>query len=242
MSNDRPRPPARPRQQTRSTRHRLPLGFVNIIDKLAVPLAAAILCAVATLGRAEPAPDDFFIFVANDRVDEVKKMLAQGVDPDSVDKNGEPAIVLAARNNPKTLDVLLATKVDVNARNRYGDSAIMVAALGGRLDFVKKLRARGADVNQKGWTALIYAATGGRDAIVTYLLGEGADINAKAPNGTTALMMAVRENKPSTVDLLIARGADVNVRNDAGASALDWAKRGVDKTIVEHLRKAGAKD
>jgi ankyrin repeat protein len=59
----------------------------------------------------------------------------------------------------------------------------MVAALGGRLDFVKKLRARGAEVNQKGWTALIYAATGGHDAVVTYLLAEGADINAVSPNG-----------------------------------------------------------
>src|SRR5262249_10904161 len=125
--------------------------FVNLVDKFVVALAGALLCASAALVRAEPAPDDFFIYVANDRVDEVKKMLAQGVDPDAVDKNGEPAIVLAARGgNTKTLDVLLATKVNVNARNSFGDSAIMAAAIGGRLDLVKKLRARGADVNNKG--------------------------------------------------------------------------------------------
>jgi ankyrin repeat protein len=242
MRNDHRGPARRPNHGSGNARRLAAGRFVNLVDKLVVALAAAILCAVATLGRAEPAPDDFFIYVANDRVDEVKQMLAKGVDPDSVDKNGEPAIVLAARNNPKTLDVLLATKVNVNARNGFGDSAIMVAALGGRLDFVKKLRARGAEVNQTGWTALIYAATGGHDAVVTYLIGEGANINAKSPNGTTALMMAVRENKASTVDLLIARGADVNLRNDAGASALDWAKRGIDKTVAEHLRKAGAKD
>ena len=243
MHNERLRLPVQPRQQSRSMRDRLSRVFVNVIEKSAISLVGAILCAVATLAHAEPVPDDFFIYVANDRVPEVKAMLAKGVDPNAVDKGGDPAIVIAARGgNAATLDLLLAAKVDVNARNRFGDSAIMVAAISGRLDLVKRLRAHAAEVNQKGWTALIYAATGGHDAIVTYLLGEGADINARSPNGTTALMMAVRQGKPSTVDLLIARGADVNVRNDAGASALDWAKRGSEKATIEHLRKAGAKD
>ena len=109
----------------------------------------------------------------------------------------------------------------------------MVAALAGRLELVKKLRARGADVNQPGWTALIYAATGGHDEIVRYLLAEGADIDAGSPNGTTALMMAAREGRLSTLELLIARGAKVNHRNQSGASALDWAKRGNERQLAE---------
>ena len=206
-------------------------------------LIAAIACFAASAVRAQQTLEDFFIFVANDRVADVKALLARGMDPDSVDKNGDPAIVVAARaGSAATLDVLLATKLNVNARNRYGDTALMMAAIGGRLDLVKKLRARGAEVNQKGWTALIYAAAGGHDAIVTYLLSEGADINAVSPNLTTALMMAAREGRLSTLDLLIARGADVNHRNDAGASALDWAKRSNEPKLAEHLRKAGARD
>ena len=52
--------------------------------------------------------------MANDRVADVKALLARGIDPDSVDKNGDPAIVVAARaGNAATLDVLLATKRDV---------------------------------------------------------------------------------------------------------------------------------
>ena len=98
---------------------------------------------------------------------------------------------------------------------------MMIAALSGRLDLVKKLRARGAEIDGPGWTPLIYAATGGRDDVVRYLLTEGADINAASPNGTTALMMAAREGKGSTVELLVARGADVNRRNQSGVSALD---------------------
>src|SRR5436190_3107296 len=206
-------------------------------------LIAAIAFFAASLARAQQTLEDFFVFIENDRVADVKSLLARGVDPDSVNKNGDPAILAAARaGSAGTLDLLLATKVNVNARNRYGDTALMVAALTGRLDLVKKLRARGAEVNQKGWTALIYAATGGHDAIVSYLLVEGADIDAASPNGTTALMMAAREGRLSTIDLLIARGANVGRRNDAGASALDWAKRGNEPKLAEHLRKAGAKD
>ena len=60
---------------------------------------------------------------------------------------------VAAAGNTATVDVLLSTRANVNARNRYGDTALMVAALTGRFDLVKKYRSRGADVNQPGWTA-----------------------------------------------------------------------------------------
>ena len=71
------------------------------------------------------------------------------------------------------VDALLAAKANVNARSAVGDSAIMAAALNGHLDIVKKLRARGAEINHAGWTPLIYAATGGQDAVIEYLLAEG---------------------------------------------------------------------
>ena len=103
-------------------------------------------------------------------------------------------LVIAARGGSvPTIDALLAGRADVNVRNRYGDTPLMIAALNGHLEVMKKLRARGAEINGAGWTALIYAATGGHDDAVRYLLAEGADINAPSPNETTALMMAVRE-------------------------------------------------
>jgi uncharacterized protein len=209
----------------------------------AAGLVALVLLTVTFGARAQQLLDDFFIFVANDRVADVKRVLAQGLDPDSVDKNGDPALVVAVRaGNAATLDVLLQTRANVNARNRFGDTALMVAALGGRLDLVKSLRTHGAEINQRGWNALIYAATGGHDAVVTYLLAQGADIDSASPNGMTALMMAAHEGRLSTLDLLIARGANVSRRNDNGASALDWAKRSNEPRLAEHLRRAGARD
>ena len=209
---------------------------------VAVTVAVAALVVTLAASAAQPAPDDFVVAVVNDRTQEIKRMLAAGADPDMLDNNGDPVLVIAVRaGNAASVDVLLATRLNVNARTRFGDTAMMVAALSGRLDLVRKLRARGAEINGTGWTPLIYAATGGKDDVVRYLLAEGADINATSPNGTTALMMAAREGKPSTVELLVAQGADVNRRNQSGASALDLARRGKESGMVERLQHAGAR-
>ena len=201
----------------------------------------AALAAPPALGQR--LYDDMIVAVANDRASEVKSLLARGVDPNIVDPNGDPLLYVAARAGyGATVDALLAAKASVDARTRFGDTAMMGAALGGHLDVVKKLRMSGAALDYKGWTPLIYASTGGRDNVVAYLLDQGANVNAESANGTTALMMAVREGKGTTVDLLVKRGADVNHRNENGISALDWAKRGNESAMQQTLRRAGARD
>jgi ankyrin repeat protein len=203
--------------------------------------ALATLCAVPA--GAQQLYDDLIFAVANDRSDTVRTLLARGLDPNSVDPNGDPLLYTAARaGNAATVDVLLAAKAKVDARTRFGDTPLMGAALTGQLEVARKLRARGAELDFKGWTPLIYAATGGHDAVVVFLLDQGANINAASPNGTTALMMAVREGKAATFELLVKRGADVQHKNENGVSALDWAKRGNEAAMVEALRRAGAKD
>ncbi len=204
-------------------------------------LALTVILAASAPVYADAA-GDFIIAVENDRVAQVRDFLGKGIDPNTVGVEGEPALVLAARNGyAASVDALIAAKAKVDARTPSGDTAIMAAAIAGHLEIVKKLRAAGAVIDGPGWTPLIYAATGGRNDVVEYLLAQGAQINAVSPNGTSALMMAVREGKGSTVTLLIARGADVNHRNENGASALAWAERGNEKAMAAELRKAGAK-
>src|SRR3989442_15506357 len=186
--------------------------------------ASALLAFSATAPRAQGLYDAFVQAVVTDRSDEVRALLARGIDPNAVDPRGEPVLLVAARAGwQPTVDALLAAGAKVDARNPFGDRAIMVAALGGHLAIVKTLLRRGAALDTPGWTPLIYAATNGQTEVARYLLDVGADINAAAPNGTTALMMAVRGGHGATVDLLLARGGDVNRRNPNGATALGWA-------------------
>ncbi len=208
-----------------------------------VRLLVAVLLLAASHARAQGALDDFMIAVANDRAPQVRAMLQRGIDPNSVDAAGDPALLIAARaGNVATVDVLLDARANVDARSRFGDTPLMAAVLQGRVEVAKKLRARGAAVNTPGWTPRIYAATGGHEELVRWLLAEGAAIDAASPNGTTALMMAAREGRYGAAVLLIEKGADVNRRNEAGATALGFAQATGDKTLEERLRKAGARD
>jgi ankyrin repeat protein len=206
-------------------------------------VAAALALSLAAPGRSEPLLDDLTSAVANDRADEVKRLLARGMDPDSVNADGEPMLCVAARSgSARTVRTLLDGKANPNVANRYGDTPLMLASLKGDLDSVRALLAARANIDPPGWTPLIYAATGGHDKVVDYLIDHGANIDAQAPNGTTALMMAIHEHHPGTARLLIDRGADVTQRNQDGASALSWAKLGNEADLVKELRRAGARD
>lgn len=214
-------------------------------------LAAALFLPVAAhaQSRARPAPagdyvptlDDFVIAVRNDNVGAVRDLLPR-FDANSVARDGWPVLVVAAREgNLRTVELLLTHGANVEARNPFGDNALMLASLNGHFEVAKRLRAKGAALDAPGWTPLIYAATGGHDEIVRWLLAEGAKLDARSPNGTTALMMAVRESRYATAIFLIERGANVTLTNDDGASALAWAERAGDDALVARLKKAGAK-
>jgi len=210
--------------------------------RFALGLLFAFGLLVPALAPAQALYDRFVQSVATDRSDDVAALLARGIDPNTVDPNGEPVLVVAARAGwEPTTDVLLKAGAKVDAKNGFGDTALMVASLNGHLAIVKKLFARGAEINPPGWTPLAYAATNGQTEVVRYLLEIGAKINAQSANGTTPLMMAVRGGHAATVDLLIAKGADVNLRNQNDATALAWATRGGFATIEQALQKRGAK-
>jgi uncharacterized protein len=205
-------------------------------------LFSALVVTAAGQVRAD-AYEDFNRAIATDDATTVTRLLERGMDPNTVNEKGEPALMTAAREGaPAVVKALIRARVKVNLRNGFGDTPIMIAALNGNLAVVKLLREAGAEINQPGWTPLQYAAVNGHDAVVEYLLSTGADMALTAPNGVTPLMLAVLENKADTVKLLISYGFDVSARNDKGETALGWARRRDFKEIEQILRKAGAKE
>jgi hypothetical protein len=131
---------------------------------------------------------------------------------------------------------LLDQGADVNAKFRYGTTALFKAAERGHVEIVKLLLARGADVTVKdtfyGATALTWALDSDRLEVVDVLL-------QKDPGGAgDVLMTGVREGKPALVKLALATG---NVKAETLTPALVVATDDKDKPeIVEMLKKAGA--
>ena len=124
----------------------------------------------------------------------VQTFLAQGVDGNTIDRDGKTALMLAAfEGHTATVHVLLANGVQVNAKDREGATALMLAASRGHTDVVEALLAKGADVNLQnntGQTALIFAVVGGHGTVAKALLAMGADHELKNQAGQTALTLA----------------------------------------------------
>lgn len=178
-----------------------------------------------SLARAD-AYVDFFRAVKTDNASAVTALLAGGFDPNALSEGGQTPLYLAIKDeSPKVVGALLANPaVKIDQVNAAGETAVMMAALRGRLDWTRQLVAMGAKVRRDGWTPLHYAASGPNVEVVRFLLDQGADVDAIAPNGASPLMMAARYGAEDSVRLLIARGADKRVRNSLNQSAADYAR------------------
>lgn len=176
--------------------------------------------------------DDFFTAIKRDHRYTVEALLQRGFDPNTVDENGQPGIIAALLNESyEVADALAASdRLQLEAVNRSGETALMMASLRGQTGLVQRLLQRGAEVNRPGWSPLHYAATAPDEAPMKLLLAHGAAVDARSPNGTTPLMMAADYGPSACVDLLLAAGAQVDLKNDLGLTAIDFARqRGRDR-------------
>lgn len=187
--------------------------------------------------------EDFFKAVQFDNVRVVQGLLQRGFDPNTVNPDGVPALMLAVREPSLKVAELLAAHPDTKTevRNSNDESVLMLAAIKGYLSLVQKLVDNDADVNKTGWTALHYAASGGHVPVIAHLLEHSAYIDAESPNGTTPLMMAAMYGSPEAVKHLIQAGADLTIKNQLGLTALDFAVRGQRQNAKELIESGLAR-
>lgn len=172
--------------------------------------------------------EDWFQAIRQDKPAEITSLLQRGFDPNTIGPDGLHGLFLAVREGALKAAMVLVDwpKTQVEWRSDKDESPLMLAALKGQEDVVRKLIARGADVNKPGWTPLHYAATNGHLGIMSLLLEHHAYLDAESPNKTTPLMMAAFYGSSQAVKLLLEAGADPTLRNEQGLAAVDFAQRG----------------
>ena len=201
-------------------------------------LAGLLLSSSMTIRAG--AFEDFFTAIIRDDPRSAEQLILRGFDVNSRDEQGQTALVVALRAESfKVAELLLRQpSFQVDAINGASETALMLAALKGQSDWVKRLLDKGAAVNREGWTALHYAASGPEPSLVTLLLDRGAAMNARSPNGSTALMMAARYGNEDSVKVLKERGADVRLRNDRDLNAADFARLAGRAALAAELDRA----
>jgi uncharacterized protein len=201
---------------------------------------AALVLALALPFSYAGSYDDFFVAITRDDPNAITELLERGFDANTVDPKGRQGLFLALQlGSLKAADVLIAwPKTQVEWRSAKDESPLMIAALKGYQEQVRKLIARDADVNKTGWTPLHYAATAGNVEMIALLLDENAYIDAESPNKTTPLMMAAMYGSTPAVRALLEAGADPTLRNQLGLSAVDFAQRGKRPDAAELIAAA----
>ena len=90
----------------------------------------------------------------------------------------------AGQGDLDIVKLFVAARINVNAKNSKGFTALHAAANEGHLAVVQFLVEKGADVNSDhdGWTPLYMATGHGHLAVVQFLVEKGADIHADRPH------------------------------------------------------------
>jgi ankyrin repeat protein len=169
---------------------------------------------------------DFAKAAKFDDASEVKSLLKKGINPNILDANGSPMLVLAIREkSPKVIDVLLSDKnIDVDLSDKNGETPLMMASIDGNLSLVKTLViGHKAQLDHIGWTPLHYACAKGQLEVAQFLIANGAIVDSMSLGNTTPLMMAVQSGNEQVVKLLLDKGADLQLRNSQGLTAIDIA-------------------
>ncbi|KAH8817550.1 ankyrin repeat-containing domain protein [Flagelloscypha sp. PMI_526] len=171
----------------------------------------------------------------------------------SLEANLADALVAAASSNRaesisiQCCRILIASGADVDAfgvnpfASHYNITCpLHVAAFEGKLEMVRFLIEKGADVNVGGrvyGTALQAAAFMGNLNIVRFLVEKGADVNPSGDKYGTALQAAISSGSLEVIHFLLENGADVDA--DGGSALQASAYRG-NIEIVDFLLERGA--
>ncbi|MFH4976223.1 hypothetical protein AB6A40_002932 [Gnathostoma spinigerum] len=117
-------------------------------------------------------------------------------------------------------------RLNLNALNRLGETAMHVSAGAGHYNIVRYLHQKGASCDiedRRGDTPLFWAVRHGHPAVVEYLCKEKANVNAANKRKETPLHVAVRYSQVEIARILVSYGSNTALQDEHGETVLHIA-------------------
>jgi ankyrin repeat protein len=176
--------------------------------------------------------EDLLFFAQLGYADQIKRLVADGVDPDWRREDGVTTLMMAAMTGRiEVMEALIEVGATVDLQTPDGTTALLAACTYARttreIMGVEVLLARGANpslANAEGNDALMMAARHGLVDAAVALIRAGADTRRANRFGTTALMQAARGHLVETCRMLIRAGADRAAKDERGLMAAQYAR------------------
>jgi ankyrin repeat protein len=174
--------------------------------------------------------------------DAVEMLLLHGADPNAVTRidDCETPLEVAERAGHQAVAARLrevTVRPDWERAARNGDVATLGRLLAAGVDIDSR--------DRYGQTALMRAAAEGHDGAVAFLAQRGADLNHTAKHHLSALMLAIVRGHAAAARALIEAGANLLIRGSGppgfeGKTALDLAEARGDREIADLIRRAAS--
>ncbi|MGZ5078099.1 MAG: ankyrin repeat domain-containing protein [Usitatibacter sp.] len=156
-----------------------------------------------------------------------------------------PMDIHSAARSGHVEDVQAALKngADLNARDSWGRTPLIVALQQGKAPVVEMLVSAGASLaatDAWGRTPLLVATQLKNTAAIRLMLEKRSDVNAANKNDITPLIAAAQSSNREAAGMLLAAGAAPDLEDNLGWTALMWAVYRKDDGIAKMLLDQGA--
>jgi ankyrin repeat protein len=185
------------------------------------------------------------VAIQHDEIRLVAALLDKGAGIKPKDNGGENVLSCTSPGSA-VFNLLLERGADADAATPEGYTALIEAINDDNLSAVKRLIAKGVDVNRiclvmDAHTPLMVAAEDGKAALVNELLKAGADVQAKDKEGRTALRLAEAEWASTRKDEVQMEGMMMHTFCNGHFYAIHRTLSHKHQEVIRLLKQSGAK-